>query len=114
MVPAMLLGRGGGSVRVERLRNRTKTRQDVDDSAATNKISWYFISFDYRGTRTRGIIEFIINFRGTAISRGNEATTVVASDSHPFSTGGLHFYLQSTGSLARMAAQPFPHQEEIK
>lgn len=25
-------------------------------------------------TRTRGIIEFIINFRRTAISRGNEAT----------------------------------------
>ena len=83
--------------------------------ADINQISWHFISFDYqaRGLR-RGVIEFIINFRRTAISRGNEMPRLLASDFHPFSTGGLHFYLQSTGSLARMAAQPFPHEEEIK
>lgn len=60
------------------------------------------LSHSIIGTRTRGVIEFIINFRGTAISRGNGGPPAdVASDSDPFSTVGDSISISSRPEVSR-------------
>lgn len=95
-------------------------RMEIERNAARrwrfadiNQISWYFISFDYEA-RGLAALSNLLSIFGERQFPAATKPRLLASDFHPFSTGGLHFYLQSTGSLARMAAQPFPHEEEIK
>lgn len=89
-------------------RNRAKRRQD--DSP---------ISTGYPGILSHSIIKHadsaplsnLLSIFGERQFPGGGGATLIST---LFQPGGLHFYLQSTGSLARMAAQPFPHEEEIK